>query len=525
MVKTLKKNKTSISLRRKGNKLSRKHKRISKVHRNRKQRGGDIFDDISHVEKIKIDNNFLIQIPGVTQGYWLSSPLKASQEFFNKLMETIHNNENLKVLTINNILTIDDYDYDKKKYIQVMLEGLFLYKTPEKEGIQSFGKLKQLEEMNIDIGYPSNIINTDILIDFFRSSGKQRFKIERLKLIPLEVTIAGLYNLCVLELSNNIGKTYLSDVRYTTGSYELSLNLKKLKDKLKEGLLKNYTIFAASLYKYQKKEFGLHLFDKYGLSLPGLELKKETQITHAEILACCSEGIDRRDFEMISLLLKLLKDELTEYYNDNQNKDDNLYIGWKIIDILLMDKTTRKQRFAFLDELNKFFGWIIFQKEQKLYREKQNNKVKTQLAFLKSFSFINSFTQFQESILNNTESLKTTFPQFTDDVISKYKKLYNNNLTKTTRTKHSLFNNNNNNNNNNPGKRFYHSYGNNNVGSFVYSNNNNNTGNTGPNNNNNNNNNTGNTAPNPNNNPNKNTGNPGNPSREKGCFGSCSVSG
>ena len=529
MIKTLKKNKNNLY--RKTSKISvrtkstRNTKTITKINRtrnsnrtrNRKQRGGvdseneteeftdpldDFFTQYTSVENLNIDdiiNNAMIsQIRDVqrVQHVFKTPTYIISNDFLKKLIETIHNNRKLKKIGWS--YTLKNPNDDNINIFNI----LFSYSS--EGGNISFQYLKELDEIKCS-QVSTEVFNTDLLIDFFnlQEMRKKSGRFTKIKKLILNnnsfYTIAGLYNLCVLELLKNIDEVILNNYNYKTkySSYKsIILRLNKMKDKIKEVLQKKYQASMASLFRLQK-EFSVAIFGNLGIKpdFTGLTLRRENAITNEELLSCCNNKLISKNFMFIKFLLKFFKKELTKYDLDNEKPDDELYLDWKIFNILLMGKEAKPLHdINFSDAINEFF-WYIFVTTK--YKKKLTV---TQNDFLNRFKIGNSFDQFKKYIdtqkISCISVLQTIFPQLTMDVIENNVIMVKGSISDYLRDvkipiKYNATNFNNSNNNNNNDNNGYikiipdnNGYNANNNDSNNYNNNNNNNNNNGNGNNN-----------------------------------------
>ncbi len=452
MIKTIKKNK-NILLRKKNknsvrNKSTRtkstRNKSISKIHSKIKQKGGyldDFFRPYINVEDLNIDT---ILDAAVRQGIrdvrfepYHFNLFFISEAFLNKLMETIHNNRLLKKIKWSHRLS---RELDGKRI--GIFDELFSY-SPGGTNI-SFQYLTELDEINCNDKDSVIEFNTDTLVKFFdfqKYGGRSRMfkKIGKINLGRMSVTIAGLYNLCVLELLHNVGEFIIKSYYYHARSdYELTLEFKDMKEKLKEGIKEKHLVAGMALSRYMGEEFGVQIFGNHGpktlTEITGLTYKIESAITNEEILSCCNNKFTLENIMLIKFLLKFFKRELEEVHEDNQKPTDELYLGWQIFYILLMGEDyIRAQvieqahspieadyKAQWSPNINLFF-WRMFI-TIKMRMKSSNYDYKRKSEFLDQFSHFTAFKQIKEMI-NTAEFIKNlqkNFPQFTDRVISKY---------------------------------------------------------------------------------------------------------
>ena len=268
MTKTFKK-KNNSSLRKKKisvrNKSKKNRKSISKIQRivKRKQKGGVInWEQFKDVEELDL-NEVLAEDILVRQNRIEPFNLYViNNEDLRQLSDSIKQNKNLRsIILIDTILTETLYDvrgvekelYEKTKEITKRILGiLFSFKSSRQNLEINLSNLVQIPRRFVNQQHTFGFtFDTNILYEFFTINKK--CKIISLNLTGWEFTIAGLYNLALLELlgkvQNNsiqLGTVILYDEGYTEwGNKIIDYNI--IKNKMKEGLKKIHTATGISI--------------------------------------------------------------------------------------------------------------------------------------------------------------------------------------------------------------------------------------------------------------------------------------
>jgi hypothetical protein len=450
MTKTFKKNNNS-SLRKKKisvrNKSKKNRKSISKIQRivKRKQTGGVVnWEQVRTASELNL-NEFLAEYLIPENKIKYLNLYVINNEDLRQLSVSIKQNQNLRSIVLKNAILKEPHatPYDplhiislkgnekneKKELTKQILEILFGFTSSKRDlkiNLSSNG-----EGLMSEWGF---LFDTNILYDFFTRN--KECKIISLDLTGWKFTIAGLYNLALLELLGKVERDsikfsetfYIDTVFHVMGEVQYGIDYNIIKNKMKEGLQKIRMTTVSSLNKVMNVHpdptmsgfvFSKEIIAKFTKT----ELRTEEDITNEEILACCLHNISVKNVIIIRLFLKNYGETLEKTFKkESERPNSPIYLSWRII-LALMDENEEDV----LRQISVYMGEMVSIKGRDLLRAYATpSEIKDIIIEVfnncsmekNPLTYLDYFNKLMRD--RNIDSLRVLFPSITPEDITNY---------------------------------------------------------------------------------------------------------